>query len=214
MAYAALRGRILDGQLAPGSRLAQDELAAGLGMSITPLREAIRQLASEGLVAVVAHRDVRVSTASASEASDLLETRLALEPSATRLAAARRDDEDLARMAEAAGRLVPVTREGGEHAVAAHRDFHRAVYLASRNDVMIRMLDDLWDKSDRYRRLGLALPGGDEPRIDDLQEHHELLALVRAGDEDGAEGLARRHVAHSLSASVPEALAHDDPQTR
>jgi len=206
-AYAHLRRQILDGDLAPDARLAQEELAESLGMSVTPLREAVRLLASEGLLTVVAHRDVRVSAVSADEARDLLETRLSLEPAATRLAAERRDDEDLLRISEAAERLLPVNRQSGEEAVAAHRAFHAAVYRASHNEVMIRMLDDVWDKSDRYRRLGLALPGGDAPRTDDLREHHDLVALIRDGDADGAERLARRHVAHSLSATVPAALA-------
>lgn len=212
VAYAELRSRILAGELAPDGRLAQEELAHAMGMSITPLREAIRQLASEGLVTVVAHRDVRVSGVSADEARSLLEVRLSLEPAATRLAAERRDDEDLQRIAELAERLLPVNRRTGDEAVAAHRDFHRAVYRACGNDIMVRMLDEVWDKSERYRRLGLDLPAGDEPRVADLEEHHELVRLLRAGDADAAERLARRHVAHSLSASVPAALAQRPPQ--
>lgn len=206
VAYTELRRRILSGELAPMSRLAQDELAGSLGMSVTPLREAIRQLSSEGLVDVVAHRDVRVSAVSADEARNLLEARLALEPAATRLAALRRDDDDLKRIDAAAERLLPVNRQSGEEAVAAHRAFHAALYRASHNDVLTRLLDDVWDKSDRYRRLGLALPGGDEPRTDDLEEHHRLAALVRRGEAGAVEDLSRQHVAHSLSASVPAAL--------
>ena len=59
--------------------------------------------------------------------------------------------------------------------VVAHREFHRALYLASHNDMLIKLLDDLWDKSDRYRRLGLELPAGEEPRTIDLNEHHQIL---------------------------------------
>ena len=86
IAYTELRRRILSGDLAPGSRLSQYDLAEEMGMSITPLREAVRQLASEDWVEVDTHRDVRVAPMSASEARQLLEVRLSLEPSATELA--------------------------------------------------------------------------------------------------------------------------------
>ena len=87
-----------------------------------------------------------------------------------------------------------------------HREFHRAVYAASHNDVMIKLLDDLWDKSDRYRRIGLELPSGDEPRTIDLNQHHQILELVLARDGAGAAELARTHIANSLTASVTGAL--------
>lgn len=205
-AYAELRRMILSGELAPGSRLSQYDLAETMGMSITPLREAVRQLASEGWLEVDTHRDVRVAPMSASEARELLEARLSLEPSATQLAAARRTDGDIAAMKAAADQLLPVTRAWGEDAIEAHRAFHRAVYAASHNAVMIRMLDDLWDKTDRYRRVGLELPPGDEPRTIDLNQHYEILHLVVAGDGVAAAELAHSHIANSLTASVTGAL--------
>ena len=166
----------------------------------------MRQLASEDWVEVDTHRDVRVAPMSASEARQLLEVRLSLEPSATELAALRRTDREVAVMRAAAEKLLPVTRTWGEDAVTAHRAFHRAIYLASHNTVMIRLLDDLWDKSDRYRRIGLELPAGDEPRTIDLNQHHRLLELVIAGDGPAAADLARAHILNSLTASVTGAL--------
>lgn len=204
-AYDELRRRILTGDLRPGDRLPQNELASALDMSITPLREAIRQLASEGLVDVVAHRDVRVASVSAAEAQQLLEVRLVLEPAATSMAVQRRTDEDLERMRAAAARLRPINRDADEDAILAHRAFHRAVYAASHNDVVIRMLDDLWDKTDRYRRLGLSLAEGATARTADHEEHHRLLELVLRSD-GGAEALARQHIERSLLSAVAHAL--------
>lgn len=205
-AYDDLRRRILIGELRPGDRLPQNELARALDMSITPLREAIRQLASEGLVEVVAHRDVRVASASAAEARQLLEVRLTLEPAATSMAARRRTDDDLDRMQEAAARLRPINRDAGEEAIIAHRAFHRAVYAASHNDVLIRMLDDLWDKSDRYRRLGLTLAEGAKARKTDFEQHHGILELVIRGESHAAEALARQHIERSLLSVVAQTL--------
>jgi DNA-binding GntR family transcriptional regulator len=89
---------------------------------------------------------------------------------------------------------------------------HRALYCASHNEVMVRMLDDLWDKSDRYRRVGLQLPPGGEDRTRDFEEHHELVRLVADGEADAAAALMVSHVDHSLAATVlaegaPEATA-------
>ena len=82
VAYHELRRMILGGELPAGSRLAQYVLAEQLRMSITPLREAIRRLSSEGLIELDNHKDARVSTISAPEARELFEVRLALDPAA------------------------------------------------------------------------------------------------------------------------------------
>ena len=202
VAYAELRDRILSGGLLPGSRLAQHDLAAELDMSLTPLREAIRRLSSEGLVDLDTHRDVRVAAMDATEARQLLEVRLSLDPTAAELAAQRRTDADLTALRAAAARVLPVTRARGEKALAAHRAFHRAVHVAAHNDVLVRMLDDLWDKGDRYRRLGLHLPPADEARTRDHREHDELLELIATGDATGARDLMRAHVERSLTATA------------
>ncbi|WP_444964301.1 GntR family transcriptional regulator [Nocardiopsis sp. M1B1] len=206
LAYTELRRRITSGELAPGSRLPQYELAEEMGMSITPLREAVRRLASEDWVVMDTHRDVRVAPMSATEARELLEARFSLEPSATELAALRRTERDIAAMRAAADRLLPVTRTWGEEAIAAHRALHRAIYAASHNSVMTRLLDDLWDKTDRYRRIGLELPAGAEPRTLDLNQHHEILELVVVGDGAAAAGLVRSHIRNSLGAVVTDTL--------
>lgn len=210
VAYFELRRLILTGALPAGSRLQQSELADQMGMSITPLREAIRRLSSEGLIDLDTHRDARVATISAREAKQLFEVRLSLDPAGVGLAATHRTTDDIAAMRAAVARLLPVTRQWGEDALVAHRNFHRAVYVASHNDVLIRMLDDLWDKSDRYRRLGLELPPGDEPRTIDLNEHHEILDLVVAQDAEAAAALTRRHIEKSLTASAIDALEDRD----
>ncbi len=205
-AYAELRDLILSGTLAAGSRLAQYELAATLKMSITPLREAIRRLSSEGLVDLDTHRNVRVARMSATEARQLFEVRLALDPTAVELAAVRRTDADIAAIRAAIERLLPVTRRWGKAALAAHREFHRTLYVASHNDVLIRLLDDVWDKSDRYRRVGLELPAGDQPRTRDLDEHHKILKLVVARNAAAAGRLMKQHIQMSLTAAAIEVL--------
>jgi DNA-binding GntR family transcriptional regulator len=207
VAYARIRQQILDGSLEAGSPLAQYDLAAELGISITPLREAVRRLSGEGWIRLDTHRNARVAELDLHEARQLLEARRALEPAAVALAAERHTGDDVVRMQAALERLRPVTRKWGEAALTAHREVHRALYSASHNDVMVRMLDDLWDKSDRYRRVGLQLPPGGEDRTRDFEEHHELVRLVVGRDAASAAELMSAHIDHSLAAAVVAADA-------
>ncbi|WP_236710547.1 GntR family transcriptional regulator [Streptomyces sp. 150FB] len=209
-AYAEVRRQILSGVLAPGSRLAQYDLAESLHMSITPLREALRRLRGEGLIDLDTHRDARVAGLDAAEARQLFEIRLSLDPLAAELAADRRTDTDIAAMRGTVESLLPVTKKWGEEGLVAHRAFHQALYRASHNDALIHLLDDLWDKSDRYRRMGLHLPPGDEPRMRDFGEHRDVMELVIGGDSAGAAALMRSHIQRSLTASAIEALEVQD----
>ena len=123
-AYTRIREGILMGEFGPGSVLNQAMLARTIGVSTTPLREALRRLKSEGLVELDAHRDARVSTLTAEEARDLLEVRRSLDPSAAALAAERRTKDDIRIMREAAlGRGTTVEqpdsrRPGGTSALS------------------------------------------------------------------------------------------------
>ncbi|WP_107774959.1 GntR family transcriptional regulator [Nocardioides sediminis] len=202
VAYAELRGRILDGRIEAGSALKQYVLADELSISITPLREAIRRLSGEGLVVLDAHRNARVAAMDPVEARELVEARRALESEAAGLAATRRTDEDVERMREALRHLLPVTREWGEPALVAHREVHRAIYTASHSSVLVHLLDDLWDKSDRYRRAGLQVPPDGEARARDFEEHGRLVDLVVERDSEGAAALMRSHVDRSVAATA------------
>jgi len=205
-AYAEVRRRILAGELAPGSVLDQYLLSDQMGMSITPLREALRRLRGEGLIDIDVHKNTRVAPLSADEARELFEIRLALDPAAAELAAQRRTDADIKTLQNAAKHLVPVTRTWGEKGLLAHSAFHRAIYVASHNDNMITMLDGLWDKSDRYRRLGLLLPSGAENRERDFIEHGQMLEMIIDGNAPGIADLMRQHIRLSLTVAAIDAL--------
>src|ERR687889_870730 len=150
-AYTRLREGVLSGEFAPGTVLNQAGLAKTIGISTTPLREALRRLKSEGLVELDAHRDARVSPLTAEEARDLLEVRRSLDPLAVGLAAERRSKEDIRAMRRAAIGLESLGNDPTAAELATHRVFHAALYVASHNDLLITMLNALWDKPDRYR---------------------------------------------------------------
>jgi DNA-binding GntR family transcriptional regulator len=208
-AYRQVRDRILSGELQPGAVLQQRELAAQIGISTTPLREALRRLKSEGLVELDAHRDARITPLRAEEARDLLEMRISLDPLAARLAAQRRTNADIAAIRAALENLTPLPTAPAISQLVAHRDFHAAIYRASHNDLLIDSLDGLWDKADRYRRLALQTERTQAARDQKAYEHAQLVDLIAAGDGDGAAQLMSAHIDTSLGAAAVWRLGHE-----
>jgi DNA-binding GntR family transcriptional regulator len=211
-AYRRLRRAILCGEYAPGAPLNQALLAQTIGISTTPLREALRRLSSEGLVELESHRDARVTELTAEESRDLLEMRLALDPLAISLAADRRSRDDIRRMR--AAREEMDSKPCGTAVVdpEAHREFHAAMYRASHNELLISTLDSLWDKAERYRLLGMKAvrwEGGDVlvKRQRKAADHAAILDCIIRGDGDQGAELMRRHIAKSLEARAATSLS-------
>jgi DNA-binding GntR family transcriptional regulator len=210
LAYTRVRGLILSGELAPGAVLPQATLAQTIGMSTTPLREALRRLKQDGLVELDAHRDARVRPLDATEARDLLELRRSLDPLAASLAAQRRTEADLADVRAALDGLEALSASPSIAQLESHHRFHAAIHRASHNTLLVDVLDGLWVKTDRYRRHGLAAGRSDEEREARATEHRLLFEAVRDGDADTAAELMRRHVETSLGARSADRLAAPD----
>jgi DNA-binding GntR family transcriptional regulator len=190
--------------------LPQAELARTIGMSTTPLREALRRLKQEGLVELDAHRDARVARLDATEARDLIELRQSLDPLAAALAADRRTDAELTVVQAALDGLESLSSHPSLDALEHHRRFHAAIYRAAHNTLLAEALDGLWDKSDRYRLHALADERDEADRARSAEEHRQLYEALRDGDSEGAAEIMRRHVAASLGAQAAERLADDD----
>lgn len=200
LAYDRVRTLILSGELAPGSVLAQASLAHTIGMSTTPLREALRRLKQEGLVELDAHRDARVRPLDADEARDLLELRRNLDPLAASLAAQRRTEVDLADLRAALEGLETLPDHPSPAQLTGHLRFHAAIHRASHNALLIDVLDGLWVKTDRYRVHALAAGRTDEERAARAIEHRLIFEAIADGDEETAAALSHRHVESSLGA--------------
>jgi DNA-binding GntR family transcriptional regulator len=205
-AYNRLREGILSGEFEAGTVLQQGLLAKTIGISTTPLREALRRLMTEGLVELDAHRDARVSSLTAEEARDLLEIRSSLDPLAAALAADRRTKDDIRRMRETLHRTKPLLGNPTVHDLIAHRAFHQAIYEASHNYLLITTLNGLWDKADRYRRLGLEHERTQEERDQKDREHHGLVDAIVAGDGELAATVMLNHINTSLGAKAASRL--------
>ncbi len=190
--YAILRERILAGDLEPESRLHQEGISAELGVSRTPVREAIARLAAEGLVELLANRGARVAAIGENDMEAAYVARLGVEPLAARLAASRRDPAGLRALRKA---MTP-SRRGPKAAYAASRAFHLELAAASGNRFLIDFAEILW-----AGRLGLhvyAQQMTPEQFAKDAVEHERILEAIEAGDQDAAERLTREHITHAL----------------
>jgi DNA-binding GntR family transcriptional regulator len=205
--YEELRRKILAGELVQGQTISQEQLAVELGVSTTPLREALRRLDAEGLVALDAHRDARVTRLHAEEARSLFEIREKLDPLAANLAAHRRTDADIAVVQAALKELQPLSTSSDLEMLLAHRAFHRSIYSASHNPLLMSLLEGLWDKADRYRLVGLqSKPDSraDQKRV--RLEHIAIAEAVIGGDARAAERAMKNHIMGSLGRRAIAAL--------
>jgi DNA-binding GntR family transcriptional regulator len=193
--YAVLRDRIAAGRIARGDRLHQEDLAAELGVSRTPVREALRRLAAEGLVDLKANHGARVSSSDPDDLRLSYETRLVVEPGAARLAAARRLAGPMSAMRKAIAREAKAGRSATK-LFQANRDFHLALVAGAGNEWLTRFMEQIW-----IGRIGAPLYE-EHPDAAILQNDHRAHAsiadAIETGDADLAEELTRGHIARSL----------------
>jgi len=207
--YLETRSRILKGMLAPGSAVNQEALAADLGVSITPLREALRRLEMEGLIRLEAHRTMSIAPLTSQELDEMYAIRMELDPFAAGLAASKVSKEQLEliyRLARQKAANDPVLQ------LERNRGFHRAVYSSCGNNALINLLEQLWDRTDRYRLILIR----EEllRRSTSQQDHIELANALAARKADQAARLMRAHIERSRTriASVMMTRAPDDTE--
>jgi len=198
--YVAIRDRITSGSLPRGARVHQEDLAEELGVSRTPVREALRRLAAEGLVEMRTNRGARVADIDQGGMRGAYDTRLVVEPGAARLAARRRLPEPLARMRAAVASQRRSLRSV-ERSFEANREFHLALVAASGNDYLLQLVERLW-----VARIGGAIyerqVETQERMVLDVREHEQILEAIEAGDARRAESLTRRHLADAMRRSM------------
>lgn len=195
-ACAILRERIRTGELAPGTRLRQEVLAEDLGVSRTPLREALRLLAADGLVELEPNRGAVVATLSREGKVRFWEARLALEPAAARLGADVRDAAAMRAMADA---IAAQRRNPVDDGFAANRSFHLALVASAGNPHLDRFAESLWVQS--VGTVIYAAQAVDPAVVADYADQHQAIAdAIAAGDADRAELLTREHI---LASPVP-----------
>lgn len=199
-AYATLLDEIQSGALAPGTVLGEVEQSTRLGVSRTPLREALGRLAADGLVAQASPRVTVVTDIDAGDIRELFEVRRALEESAARLAAARGDDTVFAALAAEFAGIAPGEDADGYYALIAR--FDAALDAAVANDYLTQALRNVRTHLVRVRRLARDNP---DRLAASVGEHRVIAAAIAAGDADLAAHATHVHL-HNALTSILDSL--------
>lgn len=181
-ALAALRRAIVAGELRPGQKVLQEELAERLGVSVAPVREALRTLEQEGQVTYLPRRGYVVTELHVEDLEEIYALRQLLEERAARAALPTLDEDALERITAAAADCVAAARAGDVAAeLEANRRFHFGLLEAPGHAHAMRIIRVLWDSTEAYRALYYNAP---EERDAASAAHERILDAVRAGDAD------------------------------
>jgi len=198
-----LRRRIIKGEYRAGMKLQQEQIAQELGVSRSPVREALRQLEAEGLVILISQKGAEVAPISASEVAEMFEIRLQLEPHLLALAIPQMKAADLSE----AARLIALmeTSDVGNWGML-NWDLHRSLYRPADRPTILRMLERVHQNIDRYLRMEITRYDG---RATAKVEHQTLVSLCRAGQVERAVSLLRMHILNA-TAHLPEMAKPDN----
>jgi DNA-binding GntR family transcriptional regulator len=193
-AYAFVKERVLDGVYPGGELLSEGEVAAELGLSRTPVREAFLLLEAEGLMRLYPKRGALVVPVSPDEVRDVMETRQVVERHAAARVATRAPEGVIDELQGLVDEQTVRAAEGdGAGFVDADRRFHRALVAGAGNAVLLRLYDTL---RDRQRRMGTATVTRDPAAMTAfLAEHRAILEALRAGNATEASERIERHIA-------------------
>jgi DNA-binding GntR family transcriptional regulator len=213
IAAGELRAAIVRGDLAPGEKILQEATALELGVSLIPLREALKTLATEGIVTYRPQRGYFVTELPIERVLELYLARNLLEAEVERLAVPRLDEGALETMrAQVRIQRRAVAERDAVEMIAANRTFHFTIFALCGNSFLVRFVAQLWDALDPYRVLSYRRMWmqPDEELIPDeiLAEHDRILDALESGDRAGALLLLREHRERSqafLAALTPPA---------
>lgn len=210
--YEYLKELILSSKIPPGTKLPEEKLASKLGVSRTPLREAISRLAQENIVRLIPRRGAFTTKYTKAEIIEILEIREMLEGLTARLAVRNLDEEVLGilRALFSPQRARQMERNLSLLAKADAR-FHEVIVRATGNRRLIQLMSNLYDQMHMVRLRTITLPGRLKKSI---QEHMEIMAALAKGDADLAEGCARRHIRNVLQAVVEKYQDDGDTDRR
>lgn len=186
-----LRRLIVEGHLPPGQPLRPAELAPRLGVSVMPIREALRILEAEGLVTFLPRRGARVAEIATEDVEELYLVRAALEGYAARLAVANLSQETLASLHDAFDQMTVALRNDDFSSFSIwDREFHRRHYSASGRPSLVKRILDLWDAG---RRIYAFAPQSRDSMTAAYGSHRKILEALDRGDARAAERYTRSH---------------------
>lgn len=187
-----LRAAILDGQLRPGERIRQEDVARRFGMSRIPVREALRQLASEGLVVLEPHVGARVASLDLEELDEIYQLRERLEPFAIARSTPKLSDQQIEELRSLVKRMEEVADpEDLTRWLGLDRRFHLATFAGAPLPRLLGLIEGFWNATQQYRRVYTLLP---ERLALAHAEHRLLLEALERRDPDDAERILQTHI--------------------
>ncbi len=190
--FNTLRQAIITGEFAPGERLMEIALANRLGVSRTPVREAIRKLELEGLVVMIPRKGAEVAKITEKDLRDVLEVRSSLEELAAELATERMNDEIKGKLEKALQNFKEAIESENNAAIAdSDVEFHDVIFEATGNARLIQIISNLREQIYRYR---LEYVKDTEYHVTLLKEHQELVKAMSAGKKEEARKIMKKHI--------------------
>lgn len=192
LVFESLREAIILGRLKPGERMMEMQLADEMGVSRTPVREAIRKLELEGFVVMIPRKGAYVAGISVKDIVDVFEVRASLEALAAGLAAERITDAELEELERSLVQILEVSdREDLGAIVETDTNFHDLIYKACRNERLVQIITHLKEQIQRFRTTSLSQPGRSK---DALGEHRAIVEAISERNVEMAQALAREHI--------------------
>ncbi len=202
-----LREAIISGQLKPGRRVPQAELAESFGVSRMPIREALNRLEAEGLVVIHPYKGAEVAELSVKELQEIYEIRIALETLALKIGVPQFDKSSLKTLKTV---LIKMDKEEDSSSwVALNTDFHTLLYKSSNRELLINHIENLRNKSDRYLRLFASQRNRTEQA---QREHWAIYTACEQKDTQTASNLLAEHLQSTIT-SLSETLSKQSLKT-
>lgn len=208
-----ITGWIMDGTLDAGQRIREDELAEVFGVSRIPVREALRALSNRGLVEIEPYVGTTVSKLTQKDIQEIYYLRSVLEPIACKQAAMKISDEEIEALREVQNVLEDVCIQKGDHLVNSktvyhyNREFHMGIYRISEMDILLNIIDNLWD---RIAFLRIRTAYSDTYPEQMRNEHQMYLKLLSERDGETLANALRMNLEHHLMDIINANLAHSE----
>ena len=186
-----LRSRILKGDYPGGARVRQEDVAEEFNLSRIPVREALRELESEGLLIIEPHRGARVATVDRSELEQIYTLRAAVEPLAIQRSLPNLGTSDIEAMERLANRME--SSHDIDAFLAADREFHLTSYRGVQFPLIVQLVERFWNTTQHYRRSFAESRSPDQFRVTH-SDHRMLIQAVRDNNPDVAAAIVKRHI--------------------
>jgi len=202
-----LADQILTGELAPGERIEEKRVTEQFGVSRTPVRDALRQLAATGLVAIKPHRGVTVVDLEVEQLSDMFEAQAEVEALCAKLSARRMSNIERKKLQIVANSSEPaLATTDHELYSSTNETFHKMIYAGAHNATLEQMAVNLWNRVAPFRRSIFFKQGN---RMDQsFDEHNVIIDMILAGNESGAQEAMHDHITNSSVNAIDYLLRH------